>query len=665
MTELSIQDEEALSPMGDYHGTDAVGDVPLPGSKAQVTPNNDPVSGAPGEPEVRSFPVNAIQVGRRVRFVDPEQVDELAKSIQKLGLRTPITVRVARDVPVLVTGLHRLEAVKRLNHETIACFIEVGSELDAKLWEIDENLCRAELSELEQGEHLLLRKEIYQELYPETKQGGLPGAPGGGKAKTAKLAGFAANTAARTNIAERTVRRSIRRASKIDEMVRDRIRDKPEIANSGVELDALAGLPPGDQQQAIDMVEASEAATVRLAKKLLKAKVRQPSGESPEPDGTSAESAQAARSQPQKPKEDPEQAREKSAAASAVDLLAECLGGKFPEFVMLFNMAGAGGFFDEAVRQKYAQVKRESEVASEAVSSLPAKRQPSDPAEPPMKNNGGIECTPQLRGAGSIEAVAPTETSSPGPESEPRDPSIAPSTGPSSPPGTEDVGESDEDPPQQVPGEGEKHNEQQGLHKTARDDAEQKTGADEPAPGPNEMPPEPPVAPSDSTAPAMDGVSIQKEVAAPDANLKPTENPVSETTSNSAEAPENAGQEGGPPANAAACGPDLIAVFEQLLVNTKTWAQGWVLAGALAEDTSRENPRTRECRDAFINTYRAATPDQQAALREYVETLPPLREPDEEPDDTLSAASSANTASTALLPRHRTRSQEARLVASH
>jgi hypothetical protein len=140
-------------------------------------------------PKVRVLTVKDIQVGNRARSLDPERVKALAKSVKELGLRTPITVRIAptiiegeeQAVPFLVAGLHRLEAVKRLRRGKIRCFIEAGSELVAQLWEIDENLCRADLSELEEGEHLLRRKQIYEQLHPETRSGGRPGKAGGGK----------------------------------------------------------------------------------------------------------------------------------------------------------------------------------------------------------------------------------------------------------------------------------------------------------------------------------------------------------------------------------------------------------------------------------------------------------------------------------------------------
>jgi hypothetical protein len=172
-----------------------------------------------------AFDVNRIQVGNRLRMINGERLESLMQSISTIGLRSPITVRVIpkmivdgaeeEEVPLLVSGLHRLEAAKRLGIKSIDCIIEPGSEVDARLWEIDENLCRAELNELERAEHLQKRKTIYEQISPSSRQGGLPGAPGGGKVKTVNLAGFASDTAKHTGIPERSIRRAVRRASGI------------------------------------------------------------------------------------------------------------------------------------------------------------------------------------------------------------------------------------------------------------------------------------------------------------------------------------------------------------------------------------------------------------------------------------------------------------------
>jgi hypothetical protein len=178
------------------------------------------------ERRIASFRPEQIQIRGRARALNKERVEALIESIEAIGLRSPITVRIIPQVasdgaedggdPILVTGLHCLEAVKSLEIERIDCLIEPGSELDAQLWEIDENLRRAELTELERAEHLRQRKAIYEELHPQSRHGGLPEAPGGGKAKTANVAGFATDTAIKTGIAERTIRRDIRRAKNID-----------------------------------------------------------------------------------------------------------------------------------------------------------------------------------------------------------------------------------------------------------------------------------------------------------------------------------------------------------------------------------------------------------------------------------------------------------------
>lgn len=61
------------------------------------------------------------------------------------------------------------------------------------------------------------------------------------KRQTPPFENFSQDTAAKTGIAARTIRQSIRRAVEIDAKVRDRIREIPEIADSGVELAALDG----------------------------------------------------------------------------------------------------------------------------------------------------------------------------------------------------------------------------------------------------------------------------------------------------------------------------------------------------------------------------------------------------------------------------------------
>ena len=103
--------------------------------------------------------IEGINIEHRVRKLNEAAVAPLMASMQKIGLRTPISVRLsgAGDNPnvILVTGLHRLEAAKRLGWDEIECFVvEHESEDLARMWEIAENLHRAELTVLERDEQI-------------------------------------------------------------------------------------------------------------------------------------------------------------------------------------------------------------------------------------------------------------------------------------------------------------------------------------------------------------------------------------------------------------------------------------------------------------------------------------------------------------------------------
>lgn len=116
--------------------------------------------------EIQSIKTAYIATCGKRRAVTEEKVAALAGSIKDIGLRTPITVRfvdgwvdpdgaVVDGQPVLVAGAHRLAAVKLLGWDQIDCYVFEGdSEIDARLWEIAENLCRAELTKLEEAEQI-------------------------------------------------------------------------------------------------------------------------------------------------------------------------------------------------------------------------------------------------------------------------------------------------------------------------------------------------------------------------------------------------------------------------------------------------------------------------------------------------------------------------------
>ena len=119
-----------------------------------------------------NIPVADITIPARKRPLNPAKVEQLVESIQEIGLLNPITL--TPDY-VLISGLHRLEAVRQLGHRAIAAEIRTLNVLQQELAEIDENLMRGELSTLERGEQYARRKEIYESLHPETKAGAAQG----------------------------------------------------------------------------------------------------------------------------------------------------------------------------------------------------------------------------------------------------------------------------------------------------------------------------------------------------------------------------------------------------------------------------------------------------------------------------------------------------------
>jgi len=208
---------------------------------------------------VQQLNVGEIEISsnRKRRHGD---ISGLIESIQTLGLMNPITVviheksggnRETKPVPVLVAGLNRLEAFKEMGQEEIPAVVLELYDLDLELAEIDENLIRNELSKLERAEHLLRRQEIYE-------------AKGGTKSPTSgQNVGFAADTADKIGSPKRVINKEIRRAS-ISSDVKELIADTP-IADSGVDLDALAKAEHKDQRIAVKRVEEGKAKNVREA----------------------------------------------------------------------------------------------------------------------------------------------------------------------------------------------------------------------------------------------------------------------------------------------------------------------------------------------------------------------------------------------------------------
>jgi hypothetical protein len=105
--------------------------------------------------QYQTFKIADIVIGDRMRStINEDVVLRMMESIKDGRFHTEPFVREADDKVSLVAGLHRLEAHRRIGHDEIDCRLFHGTETEAKMMEIEENLARAELTVLERSEHL-------------------------------------------------------------------------------------------------------------------------------------------------------------------------------------------------------------------------------------------------------------------------------------------------------------------------------------------------------------------------------------------------------------------------------------------------------------------------------------------------------------------------------
>ncbi len=103
--------------------------------------------------EIRDIPLAELEIGMgqvRTNKNATKDIEELAESIQQVGLLEPIVVCPA-DAPgkyQILTGQRRFQAVRLLNHATISAAVldRKLSEPEAKIVSVTENLVRLDLT---------------------------------------------------------------------------------------------------------------------------------------------------------------------------------------------------------------------------------------------------------------------------------------------------------------------------------------------------------------------------------------------------------------------------------------------------------------------------------------------------------------------------------------
>lgn len=235
--------------------------------------------------QIRDIKLSDIELDaeKRLRALDPDWVTLLAASIKDIGLRSPILLVQVGGKIKLMAGFHRLEAVRSLGWSTIPAIVSDDAEPQRRLVEVDENLMRRDLSELDRGAFLAEKQRLHVILDPNAARG-KAGAAARWYARDDLS--FASAAAEKMGVSKRTIERAIRRWENLRPEIRKLIQDT-WIARNGACLDQLAtGKGPLSQQRLIvgAMLRAekpcSSVAQAALELKFAKPKPKKPHTES-------------------------------------------------------------------------------------------------------------------------------------------------------------------------------------------------------------------------------------------------------------------------------------------------------------------------------------------------------------------------------------------------
>ena len=103
--------------------------------------------------KIEKIPMDKIHLPRREarEYVTEEGLQELAESIERLGLLNPITVRRDGDGYEIIAGVRRFLACQRLGWKEIPAIVKDLDDLNKLVAMVHENIKREELSEVDQA----------------------------------------------------------------------------------------------------------------------------------------------------------------------------------------------------------------------------------------------------------------------------------------------------------------------------------------------------------------------------------------------------------------------------------------------------------------------------------------------------------------------------------
>ncbi len=187
------------------------------------------------------------------RILGPEHFYGVVSSIEEMGPRNAIPANSE-----LVLSAHPRHVVRFQPRECghIPAQITDGDLATQPLMACDENLLRRDLNVYETAKTLARRKEVFEEIHPDTRHGGRRVA--GQKCNGHKS--FITDTAEKTGRHKDTIGKLARIGTRLIELPPD-LNGHP-IMNSGKQLDLLSRQAHEVQQAIVEMLVAQEAETV-------------------------------------------------------------------------------------------------------------------------------------------------------------------------------------------------------------------------------------------------------------------------------------------------------------------------------------------------------------------------------------------------------------------
>jgi len=185
----------------------------------------------------------------RIRTLDRAWAEAIGTAMAERGQINPILVRPEGDRFRVVAGEHRYVGAQMIGWTMIECSVldaDVTDE-EIELYEIDENLFRNELSAVERDISLARRKELYEALYPEAKNGGdRQSVRRTNSERQNVVLAFSKDAARKTGLNKRTIERSVARIRALAPEVLAALKGSP-IGENASEIEALSKLSHEDQ----------------------------------------------------------------------------------------------------------------------------------------------------------------------------------------------------------------------------------------------------------------------------------------------------------------------------------------------------------------------------------------------------------------------------------